>query len=233
MGAGEFFVMDKAGAVIVAAGKGERMGGMDKVFAPVAGKPLLAWAIEAFESCSAVQDVVVVLHEANLERGKRLVVEGGYSKVVEVCLGGLRRQDSVAQGLEKLRECGWVVIHDGARPCVNPNMIEQGLREAKGTGAAIAAVPARDTVKKVGAGMTIEETPKREILWMAQTPQVFRWDMIARAYQEASGDATDDAALVEGLGYEVKVYMGSYDNIKVTTPRDLALAELIMSQWIS
>jgi 2-C-methyl-D-erythritol 4-phosphate cytidylyltransferase len=226
----EFRVSDKVGAVLVAAGKGERMGGVDKVFAPVAGKPLLAWVIEAFEKCSVVQDIVVVLHETSLERGKALVTEGNYSKVVEVCPGGLRRQDSVARGLEKLRGCDWVVIHDGARPCVNPNLIEQGLREAKGTGAAIAAVPAKDTVKRVGPGLVIEETPNRESLWMAQTPQVFRWDIVSQAYREASFAVTDDAALVEGLGYEVKVYMGSYDNIKVTTPKDLALVELLMAQ---
>ena len=217
----------------MAAGRGERMGGVDKIFAPIAGRPLLKWVIEAFERSSVVDDIVIVLHEINLDQGKKLVTEGKYSKVRDVCLGGRRRQDSVARGLERLQGCDWVMIHDGARPCVTPELIERGLKEAKESGAAIAAVPAKDTVKIVGPDRIIEDTPNRELLWMAQTPQVFRLDLLSGAYQESSSDVTDDAVLVESLGNRVKVYMGSYDNIKVTTPGDLALAEVIILQRAS
>ena len=222
---------DRIGAVIAAAGKADRMGETDKVFALIAGKPLLAWVVEAFEACPLVNDIVIVLNEKNIEQGRTLVDERGYSKVTELCVGGPRRQDSVARGLEQLRWCTWVIIHDGARPCVSRTLIERGLKEARGSGAAIAAVPVTDTVKRVGVDMVVEETPSRESLWVAQTPQVFRWDMITRAYREVvKADVTDDAALLEAIGHKVKVYMGSYDNIKVTTPQDLALAELILTQ---
>ena len=222
---------DRIGAVIAAAGKADRMGETDKVFARIAGKPLLAWVVEAFEACPLVNDIVIVLNEKNIEQGRTLVDERGYSKVTELCVGGPRRQDSVARGLEQLRWCTWVIIHDGARPCVSRTLIERGLKEARGSGAAIAAVPVTDTVKRVGVDMVVEETPSRESLWVAQTPQVFRWDMITRAYREVvKADVTDDAALLEAIGHKVKVYMGSYDNIKVTTPQDLALAELILTQ---
>jgi 2-C-methyl-D-erythritol 4-phosphate cytidylyltransferase len=220
----------RVGAIIVAAGKSERMGGTDKVFASLAGKPLLAHVVEVFESCPAVDQIVVVLSDANLQEGRKLAGEEGSSKIVEVCPGGDRRQDSVAEGLARLGDCDWVVIHDGARPCVSADLIERGLSEAWETGAAIAAVPAKDTVKRVGADMLIQETPDRRSLWMAQTPQIFRRDIITKAYGDRKQDVTDDAALVESLGSSVKVYMGAYDNIKVTTPGDLALAEHILAR---
>ena len=175
-----------------------------------------------------VDEAVVVLNEASVERGLRLVEEAGFSKVTAVCSGGQRRQDSVAEGLKRLERCAWVVIHDGARPCLTVELIERGLREARLTGAAIAAVPLKETVKVVDAEGGIESTPRRESLWTAQTPQIFRFDLIAEAHRMGSGEVTDDAALVEALGHKVKVYMGSYDNIKVTTPEDIALAETIL-----
>jgi len=172
--------------------------------------------------------MAVVLGEASVERGLRLVEESGFSKVTAVCAGGQRRQDSVAEGLRRLAGCDWVVIHDGARPCVTVDLIERGLGEAQQTGAAVAAVPLKETVKVVDAEGEIENTPRRESLWAAQTPQVFRFDLIAEAHRMVRQEVTDDASLVETLGYKVRVYMGLYDNIKVTTPEDLALAETII-----
>ena len=210
-------------------GSSSRMGGADKIFAALAGKPLLAHVLQVFQETGAVDQVVVVLGEQSLEAGRRLVEEYGFSRVTAVCAGGARRQDSVAEGLRRLEGCEWVLIHDGARPCITPDVIERGLAEAAGTGAAIAAVPVKETVKTVDAGGTVRNTPPRGGMWLAQTPQVFRSDIIAEAYRRSHGDdVTDDASLVEAAGYQVKVYMGSYDNIKVTTPEDLALAEIIL-----
>jgi 2-C-methyl-D-erythritol 4-phosphate cytidylyltransferase len=204
------------------------MDGVDKIFAAVAGKPVLWHVLQIFQGCGVVDQAVVVLNEASVERGLRLVEEGGFSKVVAVCAGGQRRQDSVAEGLKRLDGCSWVVIHDGARPCLTVELVERGLEEARQTGAAIAAVPLKETVKVVDSEGVIASTPRRENLWAAQTPQVFRFDLIAEAHRLANGEVTDDASLVEALGHKVKVYMGSYDNIKVTTPEDLALAETIL-----
>lgn len=201
---------------------------MDKIFALLAGRPLLWRVLQVFQSCSVVDQIVVVLNEPSVERGAKLVEDGSFSKVAAVCAGGQRRQDSVSEGLKRLDRCDWVVIHDGARPCVTVELIEQGLKEARQTGAAIAAMPLKDTVKMVGAGGVIESTPPREHLWAAQTPQVFRFDLIADAYRRVDQEVTDDASLLEALGHRVRVYTGSYDNIKVTTPEDLALAETIL-----
>ena len=221
---------EKVGAIIAAAGSSQRMGGVDKIFALIAGKPLLAYVLDVFQQCQAIHQMVIVLSEANLEQGQRLVEKQGFPKVTGICPGGERRQDSVAAGLKKLRGCHWVVIHDGARPCLSSDLIEQGLKEAQQSGAAIAAVPVKETIKTVKADGTIKYTPRRESLWVAQTPQIFRWDIITEAYRQGKGEAPDDAALVEALGYKVKIYMGSYDNIKVTTSEDLALAEIILKQ---
>ena len=217
----------KVGAVIVAAGKSQRMGGVDKVLALLGGKPLLARVIDVFQRCILIHQIVVVLSQENLEPGRRLVAEQGWSKVTDVCLGGSRRQDSVVIGLNRLSHCSWVVIHDGARPLVTEGLIERGLEAAIETGAAVAAVPVTDTVKVAGDDQLVQGTPPRRDLWAVQTPQVFRFDIIAEAYRQAEGEVTDDATLVEQLGYRVKLYTGSYDNIKVTTPDDLALAEVL------
>jgi 2-C-methyl-D-erythritol 4-phosphate cytidylyltransferase len=217
----------KAGAVIVAAGASKRMGGIDKMFAPLGGKPILAQVIDAFQKCKAIDQIVVVVSKENLKRCQQLVAEQGWSKVIEVCVGGERRQDSVAAGLGRLKQCEWAVIHDGARPLVTTDLIERGLEAARETGAAIAAVPVTDTIKIAGDDKIILETPPRRTLWAAQTPQIFRFGIIEEAYRKANNDVTDDASVVEQLGYKVKLYMGSYDNIKVTTPDDLILAEAL------
>ena len=221
----------KVGAVIVAAGSSQRMGGVDKVLALLGGKPILARVIDAFQGCNLIDQIVVVLSRQNLERGRRFVAEQRWSKVTDVCAGGRRRQDSVAAGLSRLGHCHWVVIHDGARPLVTAGLIDRGLEAAAETGAAVAAVPVTDTIKVAGDDKIVHQTPLRQNLWAVQTPQVFRFDIIAKAYHQAKGEVTDDASLVEQLGYRVKLYMGSYDNIKVTTPDDLALAEILWQKY--
>jgi 2-C-methyl-D-erythritol 4-phosphate cytidylyltransferase len=218
---------EKVGAVIVAAGSSQRMEGVDKLFAELGGKPVLTRVLETFEKCAAVDRIIVVLAEENLEKGKKLVAERGFSKVAEVCPGGERRQDSVKAGLDRLEECDWVVIHDGARPLVTAEIIEQGLEAARDTGSAIAAVPVTDTIKVAGDDQIIQGTPPRASLWAAQTPQIFRFDIIKNAYNQLRHEVTDDARAVEQSGGSVKIYMGSYDNIKITTPDDLSLAEIL------
>ena len=211
----------------MAAGESQRMGGVDKLWALLGGKPVLARVADTFQNCSLIDQIVIILNEQNLKRGKQLVAEQGWSKITDVCPGGKRRQDSVVAGLSRLRNCNWVVIHDGARPLVTVDLIKQGLVESKKTGAAVAAVPVTDTIKVAGDDRIVHQTPPRQNLWAVQTPQVFLLDIITEAYQQAKGEVTDDASLVEQSGYRVKLYMGSYDNIKITTPDDLALAEVL------
>ena len=217
----------KVGAVIAAAGSSHRMDGADKVFALLGGEPVLARVADVFQRCNSIGQIVVVLSEQNLERGKQLVIEQGWSKIIDVCIGGRRRQDSVAAGLRRLSNCDWVVVHDGARPLVTVDLINRGLEAARETGAAVAAVPVTDTIKMAGDDRIVRQTLPRRNLWAVQTPQIFGIKIITEAYSRADGDVTDDASLVEQLGCKVKIYMGSYDNIKVTTPDDLALAEVL------
>ena len=221
--------MGKVGAVIVAAGRSTRMGGVDKTFAPILGMPLVAHALGRFESFPHVDEIVLVLAEESVDRGRELVKERGYRKVTHVCAGGPRRQDSVRNGLELLSPCDWVLIHDGARPCLDEAMLQRGLDAAAKCGSAVAGVPVKDTIKLVSPDGMVNETPDRSLLWAAQTPQVFRYNLLLEAHRACSEDVTDDAAMVESLGHPVKMFEGSYQNIKVTTVDDLIIAETFLS----
>jgi 2-C-methyl-D-erythritol 4-phosphate cytidylyltransferase len=204
------------------------MGGIDKVLAPLAGRPVISYVLAAFDGCQSVDHIVLVVNEKSLEACRKLIAKEGLSKPIDVCIGGKRRQDSVAAGLKQLKDCGWVVIHDGARPLVTKELIEEGLKAAKETGAAVATVPVTDTIKVAHDDQVVLETPIRQNLWAVQTPQVFRFDIITEASRKAKGEVTDDASLVEQAGYKVKLYMGSYDNIKITTTNDLLIAEVLL-----
>ena len=221
----------KVAAIIVAAGEGRRMQGIDKVFAPLGGEPVLVRATRPFQQCQLIDQIVVVVSGEKENMCRSLVAGPEWSKVSDVCLGGERRQDSVAAGLKRIKDYYWVVIHDGARPLVTVDLIERGLEAAKETGAAAAAVPVTDTVKVMDDDGIVRETPPRQNLRAVQTPQVFRFDIIQIAHQQDCGDVTDDASLVERLGHKVKLYMGSYDNIKITTPDDLALAGVLLKKY--
>ena len=220
--------MVNVGAVIVAAGRSTRMGGVDKTFAPLLGVPLVAHTLDRFESSPQVDQVVLVLAEDSLDRGRQLVQERGYRKVVHVCAGGERRQDSVRNGLELLSPCDWVMVHDGARPCLDDGMLQRGLDAAAECGAAVAGVPVKDTIKLVSPDQMVQETSDRSNLWAAQTPQVFRYSLLLEAHRTGTRDVTDDAAMVEALGHSVKMFQGSYQNIKVTTAEDLVIAEVFL-----
>jgi len=216
----------KVGAIIAAAGSSKRMGGVDKIFAPLGGKPLLALSVDTCHRCDLVQQIVITLNSNSLEQGRRLMKERGWSKAA-ICLGGAQRQDSVREGLHQMKDCDWILIHDGARPFLTVDLIQRGLEAAKETGAAAAAVPVKDTIKLGGEAGLITETLQRDKLWAAQTPQIFKFDIITEAYDKLTTEVTDDAAAVERLGHKVKLYMGAYNNIKMATPEDLALAEAI------
>ncbi len=209
----------------------------DKLFATIGGRPLLAHTLARFQESPLVERIVLVLAAANLERGRALAEEEGIDKLTATCEGGPRRQDSVQLGLEALGPCEWVLVHDGARPLVTTELIERGLEAARETGAAVPAVPLADTVKLAAADGTVERTLDRARLFAAQTPQVFRYDLLLRAHREVTADPstslrtgfTDDAAMLEALGLPVKLYEGSPANIKVTTPEDLRLAEALLA----
>jgi 2-C-methyl-D-erythritol 4-phosphate cytidylyltransferase len=217
----------RVGAVIAAAGSSQRMLGVDKIFADLDGSPVLSHVINVFQKCNAVDKIVIILSRQNLDAGQGMVNKNQWSKVKGVYPGGERRQDSVIHGLEHLQDCHWVIIHDGARPMVNEDLIVSGLKAATETGAAIAAVPVTDTIKTAGNDLIVQETPPRRNLWAIQTPQIFRFDLIDTAYKQLKTEVSDDAGAVEQLGNKVKLYPGSYDNIKITTPDDLAIAGVL------
>jgi len=215
-------------AVIVAAGEAATKGSFDRIFSDLAGKPVLAHAVAVFEACPAVDEVIVVASASNLNRTWRLVAEQGWRKVTKIVPGGARRQDSVRAGLQEVGDCEWVLIHDGARPLVTGEQIIACLSAAKECGAAILAVPTRDAVKMVSAELKVRGTPDRSTLWLAQTPQAFRKDLILQAYRDAFGEISDDSVLIERQNHPVKVCMGSYNNIKINAPEDLQCAQVLV-----
>ena len=221
----------RVGAVIAAGGASQRMNGVDKLFALLGEKPVLARTVNAFEKCSAIDQIVIALNQANIEQGEQLKAKQKWSKVTDIIPGGERRQDSVIAGLNKLKDCHWAVIHDGARPFVTESLITQGLETAWETGAAIAAVPVTDTIKIAGADHIIQGTPPRQSLWAVQTPQVFRYDIISEAYRLLKYEVTDDSRAVEQTGGRGKLYMGAYQNIKITNPDDLAIANVLWEKY--
>jgi len=216
------------GAVIVAAGSSQRMSGGDKLFTPLCGETVLARVITVFQKCKAIDQIAVVVREDKVEEVIELVTEREWSKVVDVCAGGERRQDSVQAGLDKVKKCDLTVVHDGARPLVTAKLIEQGLEVALDTEAAAAAMPATDTIKVVGPDGTVHYTPSRDSLWAVQTPQVFRTDLLRKAYRRVKEEVSDDATAVEQFGHRVVLYRGSHDNIKITTLDDFVLAEALL-----
>ncbi len=201
----------------------------DKTLADLGGGPLIARTVDVFERCDAITAIAVVVSERNMDAIAALREEKGWQKTMPPTPGGARRQDSVRAGLDALPpDCDWVLVHDGARPFVTPRMIEDGLAVAADTGAAIAVVPAFDTVKRLAGDGRVIETLDRSELAMVQTPQVFRRDVLERAHAEVTDDVTDDAAMVERIGIEVRTFDGTRSNIKITTPEDLLIASALL-----
>jgi 2-C-methyl-D-erythritol 4-phosphate cytidylyltransferase len=214
-----------AGALLLAAGRGERLGVPGgKALVPLAGRPLFAWALEALERTPEVAGIVVVGDGAALRAALGATPDVA-ARVVGWCEGGATRQDSVARGLAALPPAfDLVVVHDAARALVTPRLITAAIADALEHGAAIAAAPLEDTVKRARDGW-VEATLEREGLWRIQTPQVFRRAWLEAGHASARAIATDDAALVEALGHRVWITPSDALNFKITTPADLALAE--------
>ena len=212
----------KTSVIITAGGSGKRMG-QPKQFLPLLGKPMIEWTIDAFKKVKAVDEIIIVVPKEDASRISHYVSRIAFS--------GKERTDSVRNGLKLVSfDADIILIHDGVRPLVTPDIIEAAIDGAKKFGAVVIGVPVKDTLKEVmrDAGCEIRKTLDREIVWQAQTPQAFRRETIIKAYEKAKGTATDDSKLVEDLGIQVKMIMGSYDNIKVTTPEDLVVAEAIL-----
>ncbi len=212
-------------AILLCAGRGERLGaGVAKPLAPLAGRPLFTWSLDALHRSEAIDGIVLVGPVRTL---RELVAASGCDarKVVAYTEGGDQRQHSVGRGLHVLPEgCDLVAVHDSARALVSPEVIARAVAEAREHGAAIAAIPQADTLKQGTLGL-VTGTVARAGLWAAQTPQVFRRDWLERAHLEATEVATDDASLIEWLGHPVRLSLGERLNFKITTPADLELAE--------
>ena len=223
------------GVVIVAAGSGSRMKrDINKQFIKLDGKEIIAYTIEKFYKSEDIGDIVIVIKE-NEEKYfiENIINKYGFDNI-KLAYGGKERQDSVYNGIKKLnRNCEIVLIHDGARPFVNEYIIKNSIKEAKENNAVVVGVPVKDTIKVVDSDGNIVDTPNRSLLWSVQTPQSFKYEIITKAYEYAySNDyyGTDDAILVEHIGYNVKMIEGSYDNIKITTEEDLHFGIQILNK---
>ena len=206
-----------------------------KPYLELLDKPILTHTIDVFDQSSVVDTIFVIVDEMDFDACRSVVIEPyGFQKVAGLVPGGGTRQDSVFNGLKVLPEdTDFVVVHDGVRPFVTDEMIFTCLEAAADWGAGIAAVPVKDTIKITDRDGFVVETPDRSELWAIQTPQVFRKDLLIEAHRNAQQKGiqlTDDAALVEQLGLKVKCVMGSYRNLKITTPEDLILAEALMNK---
>ena len=218
-------------AVIVAAGSSRRMGGENKLLLPLCGKPVLAHTMAAFQACDAIRDILLVCREQDMDTYRALAEANGITKLRTLTRGGDTRTESVLAGVSAAPEtCALVAVHDGARPLVSDEVITQAVTEAAKSGAAAPVVPVKDSIKRIENGKIAADVP-RDTLSAVQTPQVFRRDMLLRALQDAAANGrsfTDDCAAVEALGQTVSATQGSYENIKVTTPEDIAVAEAFM-----
>ena len=221
------------GVVIVAAGTGSRMNmGINKQFIKLEGKEIIAYTIEKFYNNSNIEDIVVVVKEDESEFFKKEILDKYNFKNVKIAYGGNERQDSVYNGLKLLDEkCDVVLIHDGARPFVSDKIIDKSIEEAKEHKAIVVGVPVKDTIKVIDNDKNIVDTPNRSVLWAVQTPQTFDYNILIDAYKDAFKNkfyGTDDAMLVERIGYKVKMLEGSYNNIKITTQEDLNIGSQIL-----
>lgn len=225
---------EKIMAVVPAAGIGKRLGAQtNKPFERINNKPLILWALETLEGMTEIREIIPVLKEADMRYAADLFERHNISKVKKIATGGKKRQDSVYKGLQLIddRTC-LVMIHDAVRPLIEERIVKEALRELQNCDGIVTGVPVKDTIKKTD-GNVVTETLKRNTLWAIQTPQIFTYASLYRAYESAMADAyyaTDDAALVEHYGGTVKVIKGSYTNIKITTPEDISIAEILLNK---
>lgn len=228
---------EKTGAVILAGGKGGRMrSNIQKQYMKVLGKPLISYSLEAFQN-SDVHEIVLVTGAGEEYAGRALVEAGGFSKVAAVVAGGRERYHSVYEGLKALNDCAYVLVHDGARPLVTEAIIARAIAGAKQYEACVAGMPVKDTIKISGADGYAVATPDRRQLWQVQTPQAFSYSLLREAYDWIMEDEarqrgiTDDAMAVEySTGKKIRLIEGDYENLKVTTPEDLVIAEALLQR---
>lgn len=222
-------------AIVLAAGKGTRMNSkIQKQFLEVEGKPVIYYSLKCFQESPLIRDIILVTGEESLSYCKEEIVKRfGFSKVKKVTAGGKERYDSVYAGLCACDNADYVLIHDGARPFVTEEILERTCFAVKETGACVVGMPAKDTIKISDRNKMVESTPAREKVWLVQTPQAFRYSLIKESYEsirckDMSG-ITDDAMIVEQeSGVKVALVHGSYENLKITTPEDLIIAEAFL-----
>ena len=224
----------KTCVLVAAGGSGRRMGTEEpKQFMLLGGVPVIVRTIGVFERAKSIDRIVLILPEADLVRTREMVARAGFSKVAHLVAGGLERQDSVRNGLQVLEvDIDLVVVHDAVRPFITEDLVDLSVSSANEHGAVCVGVPVKDTIKSV-VDASVANTIERKNLWITQTPQVFRRDVLEEAYRRAYADGyygTDDASLVERIGTPVFMLQGSYRNIKITTPDDLAYGEFMVNQ---
>lgn len=227
----KYLPLGYCGAVIVAAGSASRMGGIDKVMAPLDGEPMIARTVRVFQNCDAIREIVVVTRPDLIVPIMDLCAS--MEKVKAVVAGGSSRQESVHLGLNALSDkVKLAAVQDGARPFVTWQLIDRVVRAAHSYGAAAPAIPVKDTIKTVTGGI-VKGTPDRSTLFAVQTPQVFDFDLLRAALKKAEQDGaqvTDDCSAVERMGMSVKIVEGDERNIKITTPMDLKIAQLLLEE---
>lgn len=226
----------KCTAIVLAAGQGKRMGTkVQKQYLEIDGKPVLYYSLKAFEDSNLIDEIILVVGENQKEYcEKEIVSKYEITKVKKIVQGGAERYHSVWNGLQEIED-GYVLIHDGARPFVNEEMVQRVYDEVLLYKACVVGMPVKDTIKIADVEGYVDATPERSLLWQVQTPQVFQTSLIKEAYkkmmQSDTIKATDDAMVVEQmLGGKVKLVLGSYENIKITTPEDLEIAEIFVKK---
>lgn len=221
------------GVVIAAAGQGKRLGlKHNKVLMELAGKPMLIYSVESFASFSWAKEIIVVVHELELELIEQLLLVYNLDNI-KVVAGGNERQHSIWNGLEMI-ESEYVLVHDAARPFASKQLISRVYGRLFDVNAVVPGVPVVDTIKLVDGYQRVSKTLNRNQLWSIQTPQAFRTSLLVEAYKRAKKDkfiGTDDSSLVERIGVDVEVVQGDYHNMKITTEDDLLYAELILEKW--
>lgn len=221
-------------AIVPAAGLGRRFGaGTNKTFNVFNGQPLILTTLMIFENIEEISEVIPVFNKKDMEDGLKIIKGSSLTKVKRTALGGKERQDSVFNSLKLIEgNADIVVIHDGVRPLAEESIIRKSIKELSGCDGVIVGVPVKDTIKEVD-GSLVQRTLKREVLWAIQTPQVFNFDVLMNVHKKAMQEKfyfTDDAAVVEKYGGKIKIIMGSYKNIKITTPEDIEIAELFLKK---
>lgn len=237
--------MGKNVAIVLSAGSGRRMNSKTKKqYLLINEKPVVYYSLKAFQECGIIDEIVLVTSEEDMDYCRTEIVEKyDFSKVNTICPGGKERYNSVFNGLSAVRDCDYVFIHDGARPFITDEILKRAYSVLQECGSAVVGMPVKDTIKIADENLDVLDTPNRKSVWQVQTPQCFEYNMAMEAYdflikEEKSGElskrgiqVTDDAMVVETFGgSKVRLVEGSYENIKITTPEDLSIAELFVRE---